>query len=333
MFRKVTAGLLVILFMIIMEQQVIDTIKKNFPQMFQQQVGSFTSLQPSTETHNGVNSPKIKSTDLIPYPISVSGSTTNTGITKTSSGTINFYQYSGVLADWGFNVALGGIWNPFTIVPSAMGATQTTAQTLSTGTTTSVIFDSITYDLYPAPTATGTGTVTVSASGTSIVGVGTSFKSLFVVGDSIVINNQINQISVITDNTHMTVTNPWVKAGSGVIFLYYVNEYSGVDGEFSPYTAGNYYISAGVSFTNASHSGEVVLQIVTQVGAGAVVPQMTKSIYVPTAATTVTAEISGIVQLQGGQNESMWIEIKQSTGANQTTLLNDNTWLNIQKMK
>ena len=61
---------------------------------------------------------------------------------------------------------------------------------------------------------------------------------------------------------------------------------------------------------------------------------MTKSIYVPSVGgggATVTVEVTGIVEAL--ENDSWYLVLTQNTGASQTTLLDDNTWINIQKMK
>lgn len=315
-----------------MDKKILQIMQDNFPRMFKEQLGDFSAIQPSTETHNGVNSPRIKSTDLLPYPLSQSGTIPNTptGFTNLTDGTIQFYRYDGVNSDWGMDIALGGIWNPFTIVPSAVRAWQETAQTLTTGTSTAIIFDQTLEDTYPPNTILGTGTVTVTATGFSIVGTGTSFTTVFVVGNQIIINGQINEISVVTDNTHMTVTDAWMSSISGAKFLYLQYEYNEIDGTFTPNTAGAYLITSGVSFTNSGHSGEVTLAITLERGIF-VTQHMTKSIYIPSSATTVTIDITGIVNAL--PDDSWFIVITQSTGANQITLLENNTWLNIQKMK
>lgn len=236
-------------------QIVQDELKEYVP--------TFTNINVPPHTHNGADSSQVQSANLLPYPILSKSANIPTGSIG-NQGIIQFYSLpdstNGVNQDWGFNIALGGIWNSFTIVPSSVGANQSSGQTIGTATATEIIFDNVLWDLYPNDTP----------------------------------------------------------------------EYDDTTGDFIPYTAGKYLIMAGVSFTNSSHSGEVSLSIMLERGVSTTA-HMTKSIYVPSSATTVTIDVMGIVDVL--ENDRWYILFTQSTGANQTTLTDDNTWLNIQKMK
>lgn len=224
---------------------------------------------------------------------------------------------------------MGGIWNPFSIVPSGISAFQVTAQTLVDTTEKIIIFDDVFYDLYPATVTVGTGTISVTAASGAIVGTATTFVADFSIGDTITANNETHTVSAIADNTHMTTDN-WSATKSSLAYTYSIPEYNKITGVFTAKTKGQYLITSGVSFASSSDAGEVIIQIVVQEGMSSVA-LITKSIYVPTAATDVTVDVSGILQLLSG--DQLWISVTQSTGANQTTLLDDNTWLGIQKLK
>lgn len=63
-------------------------------------------------------------------------------------------------------------------------------------------------------TATGIGTVSVTAGSGAVTGVGTTFRSTFLVGHSITINSETHTISAIASDTSMTTDN-WASTASG----------------------------------------------------------------------------------------------------------------------
>lgn len=64
------------------------------------------------------------------------------------------------------------------------------------------------------------GTGTVSTSGTAVTGVGTSFTTQLAVNVTIIINSQARIITVITDNTHLTLDVALSGNVSGQTFQY-----------------------------------------------------------------------------------------------------------------
>ena len=202
-----------------MDEQIRQIVKDEL----QNYTPTFTNMNVPPHTHNGADSQQIQSSNLLPYTINTRATTSPSGTSNMVNGVIQLYNFTsatnGTLQDWGITMSLGGIWNSFSVVPSAVSATQATAQTIATATPTAIVFDDVETDLYPAPTAQGAGTVTIAATGTSVTGSGTSFTTLFVVGDQIVVNGQINYITVITDNTHMTVSDAWLTTGGGLHYF------------------------------------------------------------------------------------------------------------------
>jgi len=67
------------------------------------------------------------------------------------------------------------------------------------------------------------GTVSNDANSRAIVGVGTSFKMDFAVGDYILIGNERKAITAIADDTHLTVGFNFIEAHSNSV--YYINNY------------------------------------------------------------------------------------------------------------
>ncbi len=217
-----------------------------------------SSLSISSHRHNGADSPQIQSKDLLPYPINVGTSvnTAPTGPTTTPDGTIQFYLLQGgTLKDWGLDIALGGVWNQFTIFASALGANQATPQTFNIGVPTGVIYDNIFYDL--------------------------------------------------------------------------ANEYDNA-GDFTATTDGQYLVTASISFLNAGGSGSIKIQIFKEHQATPL-PFMTKTIHVDSGATTITADVTGIVDTLN--NDLLFIVVTNNTNHALTSLTDDNSWINIQKQK
>lgn len=84
--------------------------------------------------------------------------------------------------------------------------------------------DAALLDIY-GPLSGTTGTGTISSSGTAVTGVGTSFDTELVVGDSIWIGTNTNAtlirfVTVITDATHMTINAAPATAYAGDAFKY-----------------------------------------------------------------------------------------------------------------
>jgi hypothetical protein len=76
-----------------------------------------------------------------------------------------------------------------------------------------------------------TGTGTVSSSGTAVTGINTLFTTELVVGNPIIINGQVMQVTVITDATHLTMNGSLSSNASGATYQYdknssFVNESS-----------------------------------------------------------------------------------------------------------
>lgn len=225
-------------------------------------LASYTNMVVPQHTHNGVDSLRTQSKNLIPYPIQA-GTNVDTilmGSTNATDGTIQFYNIeSSTLRDWGFDIALGGIWNPFSIVPSGIGANLSVGQTFSDATPATLIAGNVFYDLYPTP------------------------------------------------------------------------EYDHTDGTFTCTTAGQYLVDSGVSFDNSGgSSGSLVITIVLE-HMSTPIKFMQKTKFFSSTDTIVSIDISGIIQAQA--LDLLYVLVEQTTGGSLTTLTDENTWLNVQKMK
>lgn len=243
-------------------------------------LSSYSNSVVPWHVHNGSDSPRIPPTNLLPYTVST-GSGTNvlpSGKTNTTDGTIQFYDVgnafvsvadSSPLTDWGFNIGLGGIWNPMTLVPSGVAANLSIAQTFADSTPTIVIADNVFYDLYP------------------------------------------------------TAPNPPPSTQ--------LTEYDKTDGTFTCATAGNYMVNCGLNFDNSGGAnGFVILTAIRETNATPI-KVFQKYVDMQAADLIFSIDISGIMQAQ--RNDLIYFQIEQTTGGNLTTLTDENTWLNIQKMK
>lgn len=178
---------------------------------------SFDNMVIPQHRQNGVDSPKINSSDLLPYPIGIRQTnglvTIPTGPTNSQSGTVQFYDLENSPdRDWGINVALGGIWNPFTIVPSGVGANLSVAQIFANSTPTILIADNVFYDLYPIPEYTNTdGTFTCTTAGRYFVDGGVTFDNTL--GSSgfciitIILEHEATPIKFIQKTQHFSATD------------------------------------------------------------------------------------------------------------------------------
>lgn len=63
------------------------------------------------------------------------------------------------------------------------------------------------------------GTVTTVASQNTVVGVGSLFTTMFIVGDSITVNGETLVIDTITDDTHLTTETNWSASNAGVTYI------------------------------------------------------------------------------------------------------------------
>ena len=108
-------------------------------------------------------------------------------------------------------------------------------------------------------------TGTISSSGTAITGVGTSFTTEYAVGDFIREdgNNQVARVTVITDNTNMTVDSTFSPAASGDTFANVSFDSSGWHALTQTATAGTYiyeiplHLSAWQSTFDKPHIAQV----------------------------------------------------------------------------
>lgn len=225
-------------------------------------LSSYSNFVVPQHRHNGVDSLRINSSDLNPYPIQTGTNVTTilTGKTNSPAGTIQFYDLENTtLRDWGMDVSLGGIWNPFTIVPSGTAANLSIGQTFPDTIPTILKSDNVFYDLYPT------------------------------------------------------------------------REYTSTDGTFTCTTAGQYLVEGGVTFDNtAGSSGVAIITIVLEHNATPI-PFMQKTQFFTSTEVAFSLDISGIIQTQA--EDLLYVQIQQSSGGSLTTLTDENTWFNVQKMK
>lgn len=225
-------------------------------------LSSYTNMVVPQHTHNGVDSLRIQSKNLISYPIQTGTniSTILTGKTDAAAGTIQFYDLEDtLLRDWGMDISLGGIWNPFTIVPSGTAANLSVAQVFPDTTQTILKANNVFYNLYPT------------------------------------------------------------------------GEYTPSDGTFTCTTAGQYLVLGGVTFDNSGGaSGSAIITIFLEHMATPI-PFMQKTQSFATTDTSFSLDISGIIQVQA--EDLLYVTIEQLSGGSLTTLTDENTWFNVQKMK
>lgn len=208
--------------------------------------------------HTGLDKPKVALDNLSPTIIGTLP--IQSGDSLLPDGTIQFYNVQdSPLKDWGLNISMNGIWNPFTIVPSVAGANQATPKTFASGTPAMLICDNVIYDLYPT------------------------------------------------------------------------GEYSDTTGDFSPETAGQYFITAGVTLDNSAGNSGLASIIIYKEHNATPIQFFRKTVYVDAAETTVTLDVNGILQAEA--NDTLYVIVDQNLGGPVTTLLDENTWINFHKLK
>lgn len=120
--------------------QIKNLIAQEFPNLFKQNLANFTSVQPSTETHNGVDSPQIQQENLLPYVI-------NAGLPKINGNVRMYNQASGQFPprvwDFGLKMFVDNQEVKLDMANFSVFATKTNTQTITSGSTATIIFDTI----------------------------------------------------------------------------------------------------------------------------------------------------------------------------------------------
>lgn len=76
------------------------------------------------------------------------------------------------------------------------------------------------YQIYDGSTITESGTVTLNGT-TAVVGSTTAFTTQIQAGDVIEVNGEARVVSVVTDNTHLTVLTAFAQSASGQLYTRY----------------------------------------------------------------------------------------------------------------
>jgi hypothetical protein len=123
-----------------MEDKIKSTITEMFPQLFKDNLNNFNSVFSSTETHNGVDSPRIIPENLLPYTI-------NVGM-PLIEGSIRMYDYAlGQFApgvwDYGIIMRIDNQSVKLDMADFYVSAIKTNTQTINTGANAIIIFDTI----------------------------------------------------------------------------------------------------------------------------------------------------------------------------------------------
>lgn len=132
-----------------MEQIIENKIREIFPQLLKDNLMSFSNQTVPPHKHNAVDSPQLKSADLIPYQI-FDVTTINNLTEQAPNGTIGLFDYSNnttnpalSLRSWGILLRLSNFWNTFNIADFYLDVGKVTSQVIANGVTATVVYDQI----------------------------------------------------------------------------------------------------------------------------------------------------------------------------------------------
>ncbi len=287
-----------------MDEQIRNTIREMFPQLFRDNLNNFSGVFASTETHNGVNSPRIKPEDLLPYT-----STSVTPLTTLPDGTFIMYdgfQNSFVAPsnyDYGFQLYLNGVWNKLNLADYYIIAQgQNSTQTINNGATATILFDSFVTQSF----SLRNGTISVVSGSGTVTGIGTSFLSDFVVGSVINANGETHIVTAIATNISMTTDN-WITTMGGL--GYFGGFYNPVTGVWSMPSSSYYLVDALVTFSAGGVAGGTMT---IKISSG---PD-TRTLVFPSSNTKETLHISSIMAMSP---TGFSITVTNNSGAARTT--------------
>ncbi len=132
-----------------MDQQIENKLRQLFPKLLKENLMAFNNLVVPPHRHNAVDSPQLKSGELIPYNI-LDIDTVQNLTEEAPNGTIGLFDFSNnttnptlSLRSWGILLRLSNFWNEFNIADFYIDVAKLTPQTILNGATDTVIFDSI----------------------------------------------------------------------------------------------------------------------------------------------------------------------------------------------